>query len=70
MILRAGKGFDSRRGHQKKKNGKLRSFSFAVPAERTNTRVRSLSRGRQTPRKLRLHSPYQGAETRRGHQTS
>ena len=23
---------------------------------------------RQTPHKLRLHSPYQGAETRRGHQ--
>ena len=27
----------------------------------------STSVGRQTPRKLRLPSPYQGAETRRGH---
>ena len=41
-------------------------YFFAIQQD-CRSKVRSTSVGRQTPRKLRLPSPYQGAETRRGH---
>ena len=59
--------FTLKLAHQKNKSIKRCSLFFAIQQD-CRTKVRSTSVGQQTPRKLRLPSPYQGAETRRGHQ--